>query len=154
MLIAGWTIYRDAIQRPRFRVSIAVKTIYQAGQEPVGPHLYVEALNLGPLPNRLGVVWCRKSWRERLVNRPAYIINVYPDYGHMAATPSAERIEVGDTGTFVFPYDVDCFLKIEDLAQVGVSDGYGRTHWAPRQQLRKVRKKFREEFLEEAPAQE
>ena len=147
MLTAGWTIYRDVIQRPKFRVSIAIKSIYQAGQEPVGPDLYVEALNLGPLPNRFGVVWCRKSWWRRQVKETGSYASIYSDYGHVATTPSGERIEVGDTGTHVFPYDVDCFLK-EDWAQVGVSDGYGRTHWAPRKHLREVRKKYRERFLQ------
>ncbi len=103
MLTAGWTIYRDAVQRPKFRVSIAIKSVYQAGHEPIGPDVFVEALNLGPLANRLGVAWCRKSWWQRRVNPTESFAHIYSDYGHITATPSGERIEVGDTGTHVFP---------------------------------------------------
>lgn len=150
MLTAGWTIYRDAIQRPKFRVSIAIKSVYQAGHEPIGPDIFVDALNLGPFPNRLGVVWCRKSWWQRRVNPTQSFAHVYSNYGHVAATPSGERIEVGDTGTHIFTYDVDCFLN-NDWAQVGVSDGYGRYHWAPRKQLCEVHDKYQRDFLQEGP---
>lgn len=145
MLTAGWTIYRDVIQRPKFQVSIAIKNVQQAGFEPLGPDIYLEALNLGPLPNRIGVPYCRKSWWHRRFQRKNTFAFIYPNFGHMAATQTAARIEVGDTGTFVFPYDADCFLKI-DWAQIGISDGYGRRHWAPRKQLRQLRKRFLRDF--------
>lgn len=33
----GWTIYRDAIRKPKFRVDVGVKKIMQAGEVPEGP---------------------------------------------------------------------------------------------------------------------
>jgi hypothetical protein len=51
-LTLGWSIYRDAIRKPKFRVDIAVKKIVQAGHDHDGPYIFVEALNLGPIPNR------------------------------------------------------------------------------------------------------
>lgn len=147
MLTAGWTIYRDAVRRPRFRVSIAIKSVVQAGRDQVGPDIYVEALNLGPLPNRLGIVFCRKSWWQRRRHPTTSIAFITPDYEHVATTRSGERIEVGDIGTHVFPYDADCFLK-EDWTQIGVGDGYGRMHWAPRKQVREVHEKYRQKFLD------
>lgn len=150
MFTAGWTVYREAIQRPKFRVSIAIKSVYQAGHEPIGPDIFVEVLNLGPLPNRLGLVWCRKSWWQRRVNPTKSLAHIASDYGHIATTTSGERIEVGDTGTHVSPYNVDCFLN-GDWSQVGVTDGYGRNHWAPRKQLREAREQYRREFPQEGP---
>lgn len=150
MFTAGWTFYRDAIQTPTFRVSIAIKSIYQAGQDPIGPNIFLEALNMGPLPNRLGVAWCRKSWWQRYRKPKESLAHIYSDYGHVAATQSGQRIEVGDTGTHVFPYDGDCFLKF-DWVEVGVAHGYGRMHWAPRSQLRQVLKKYRADFPQEIP---
>ncbi len=151
MLTAGWTIYRDAIQKPKFRVSISLKTVVQAGREPDGPHIFVEALNMGPVSNRFGLVFCRESWWQRRIKDTGGAF-IYPDYAHVATTRGSERIEVGDTATSVFPYDADCFLK-EDFVQVGVSDGYGRMHWAPRAQLRKAREKYREKFSQVLPPQ-
>lgn len=151
MLTLGWTIYRDAIQRPKFRTSIGINTIYQAGHDPDGPHIMVEALNLGPLPNRIMSVHAWKSWWQRKIDPKNSATFIYPDYHHWATTPAATRLEVGDEGRFVFPYDKDCFLK-EDFARVGVSDGYGRIHWAPRAQLRRAREQYRKRFVDGAEA--
>ena len=141
----GWNIYRDVIQRPRFRVSVSIRSIYQAEREPEGPYIFVEALNLGPLPNRLGMVFARKSWWQRWIKRDRRYAFIYPDFAHMATTPAGTRIEVGDQGTFVFPYDKDCFLQTE-FVNVGVADGYGRTHWAKRAQVRMAREQFQKDF--------
>jgi hypothetical protein len=145
MLTLGWTIYRDAIQKPRFRVSVAIKSIYQAGSEPDGPYVFVEALNLGPLPNRIGMVYARNSWWQRQIKRNKHYAFIYPDFAHIAASPADTRIEVGDKGTFVFPYDQESFLKM-DFDRIGVADGYGHMHWSSRAQMQKLRKQYREDF--------
>ncbi|GGX63436.1 hypothetical protein GCM10007385_35720 [Tateyamaria omphalii] len=49
---------------------------------------------------------------------------------------------------FAFPFDAECFLK-EDWSQIGVADGYGAVHWAPRKQLQEVRDRFLEEFADQ-----
>jgi hypothetical protein len=144
MMTLGWTIYRDAVRRPKFRTSIAIKTIRQAGRAPDGPHIFVEALNMGPIPNRIGLVFAHKSWWQRKIKR-AQGAFIYPNWAHPATTRSASRIEVGDTAVFVFPYDEDCFLK-HDFAKVGVSDGFGSMHWATRKQLLKAQEDHRKRF--------
>ena len=81
----GWTIYKDAIRKPKFKLSIAVKKIVRAGQAPDGPHIFVDALNVGPIPNRIGALYARKSWlKRRLTDRPNGYIFIYPNYGHLA----------------------------------------------------------------------
>lgn len=125
--VAGWTVYRDAIQKPRFRVTAGVKSILQQGQPPIGPDFYVEALNLGPLPNRIGMVWVRPSWFDRVIRRKPSAVIMH-DHGHLASTAKAQRVEVGDTATFVFPLNAD--FPLEEFGQIGVHDGYGRVHWA------------------------
>jgi len=144
MLTLGWTIYRDAIRQPRLRPSIAIKTVNQRGRPPDGPHIFVEALNMGPIPNRLGLVFARKSWWQRKIKRAPGAF-IYPNWGHMATTPASSRLEVGDRGTFVFPFERNCFLK-EDFSNVGVSDGFGRMHWAPSKELRKAKERYHREF--------
>ncbi len=54
-LTLGWTIYRDAIRKPKFRIDIAVKKIVQAGHDHDGPYVFVEAL---------------KSWADSEQNWP------------------------------------------------------------------------------------
>lgn len=108
-ITAGWTIYRDAIRKPKFRVSISKKIIQQVGLDPIGPDIYLEALNLGPLPNRLGCTFCRVGWWRRRFYRKENSAFLYSDHAHPAATASGKRIDVGDTGMIVFPYNNDCF---------------------------------------------
>jgi hypothetical protein len=44
-----------------------------------------------------------------------------------AHTARAQRVEVGDTATFVFPLGGDYLYQ--DFAQIGVTDGFERTNW-------------------------
>lgn len=148
----GWTIYRDAIRKPKFRVEVARKTIMQRGRPNDGPHLFVEAINMGPLPNRANSVYVRSGWwKRKFGDKKKASAFIYPDFGHHATTPAASRIEVGDRATFVFPYNADSFLK-NDFVQLGVSDGYGRIHWCAKKEYQAAVSKFREDFPPRADA--
>src|SRR5262249_33412618 len=96
-LTLGWTIYRDAIKKPKFRVTIAVKRIVQAGRGEEGPYVFVEALNIGPIPNRIGLTFARKNWiKRRFLDRESGSAMIYPDFHHWAATKASTKLEVGD----------------------------------------------------------
>jgi hypothetical protein len=142
----GWTIYRDAIRKPKLKVDVGIKKIVQAGNDPEGPFVSVEAVNLGPIPNRIGLTFARKNWlKRRILDRRRGTAMIYPDYRHRAATPASTRLEVGDQANFIFPYDHDSFLK-EDFLQIGVADGFGRIHWSSRSDYRKIRKRHHKDF--------
>jgi hypothetical protein len=122
----------------------------QRGRPNDGPHLFVEALNLGPLPNRANSVFVRRGWfKRRFGDRKKGTAFIYPDFAHSLTTAAASKIEVGDTATFVFPYRADCFLK-EGFIQLGVSDGYGRVHWCRRKDYQQAVRKFLEDFPPQA----
>lgn len=145
-LTLGWTIYRDAIRKPKLRVDVAVKKIIQKGRPVEGPYLFIEALNVGPIPNRIGLTFARKSWiKRRFLDPKRGTAMVYPDFGHWATTRASKRLEVGDQANFVFPYNDDSFLK-EDFMQVGVADGFGKIHWSSQRDFQKVREKYRKDF--------
>jgi hypothetical protein len=143
-LTLGWTIYRDAIRKPKFKIEIAVKKIVQAGRPTQGPYVFVEALNMGPIPNRVGLTFLRRSWLQRRVLRRGSAM-VYPDFHHPATTAASTRLEVGDQANFVFPYDNNSFLK-ETFSQVGVADGFGRMHWSSKRDYQKARAKYQKDF--------
>jgi hypothetical protein len=142
-LTLGWTIYRDAIKKPTFRVSIAIKRIVQAGRGEEGPYVFVEALNTGPIPNRIGLTFARKNWvTRRFLEREQGGAMIYPDFKHWAATKASTKLEVGDQANFIFPYGANSFLK-ENFCQIGVSDGFGRIHWSSRSEFREAQKNIR-----------
>jgi hypothetical protein len=147
-LTLGWTIYRDAIKKPKFLVDIGVKKIVQAGHDDDGPYVLVEVLNLGPFPNRIGLTFLRKNWiKRRFGDRKCGSAMLYPDYHHWATTLASTRLEIGDQANFVFPYNKDSFLK-DDFLQVGVADGFGRIHWTSRRDFRRARDKYKKDFAE------
>jgi hypothetical protein len=142
----GWNIYKDAIRTPKFKVSIAIKKIIQKGHPEEGPYVFLEALNMGPIPNRIGLPFARQGWLQRKVfDRKHGSAMIYPDFSHWASTKSSTRVEVGDIATFIFPYAAKSFLS-ETFSEIGVSDGFGRMHWASRQELRKAKTKHAAEF--------
>jgi hypothetical protein len=151
-LTLGWTIYRDAIRKPKLKVGVGIKNVVQAGQDPDGPFIIVEALNMGHIPNRVGLTFIRKGWlRRRIFDRKHGSSMVYPDYNHRVATPASTRLEIGDQANFIFPYDRECFLK-DNFLQVGVADGFGQIHWASRRDFRRARKRYQKDFLDSAPS--
>ena len=108
IFIAGWTVYKDAIRKPKFKVSINVKSIIQKDLPKIGPFTSVEAINMGPIENRIGLVFAKHGFlaRKFLRKQSAFI---YPDYSHMANTAKSQRIPVGDYVCFVFPINEDTF---------------------------------------------
>jgi len=146
-LTLGWTIYRDAIRKPKFKIWVGIKKLVQAGHDPEGPFVCLEALNMGPIPNRVGVPFARKGWlKRRIFDRKRGHAMIYPDYGHRAATAASTRLEVGDQANFIFPYKQDSFLE-EDYLQIGIADGFGRIHWSSRSDFRKVRKRYQKDLV-------
>ncbi len=142
----GWNIYRDVIQKPTFRISVAKKLfVHEHKQE--GPFIIVEALNLGPTSNRIGLIFARPSWwGRRIKSLPSGL--VIHDRNHPYSTTSASKVEVGDSAIFVIPYQKDCFLEQDIFSQIGMADGYGKMHWARRSQLRSLKKQYFEDFRE------
>jgi len=126
MFLAGWTVYRDAIQKPKFRVTISVRSVVQQNRDTLGPDIHIDALNLGPLPNRAEKALIRRGFFSRII-RDRSLAVIIPDYTHIAHTARHERTEVGDSVTFVFPFTAS--FPQEGYSQVGVCDGYGKIHW-------------------------
>lgn len=144
----GWNIY-SAMQRPKFRVSVAKKRIFQIGADPSPPFISVEALNLGPSSGRIGLVFLQKSWWSRRIKRletsSAFLA---ADYSHPATSPQsvlAAQIEVGDSAAHAFPYELNSFLK-EDWVRVGFADSFGRLHWASKKELKSLRSQYLTDF--------
>lgn len=145
-LTLGWTIYRDAIRKPKMRITVGVKRLVQKDRNPEGPYLFIEALNMGPIPNRVGLTFARKSWiKRRILDRETGIAMIYPDFAHWAATKASTRLEVGDSANFIFPYRQGIFLN-DDFSQVGVADGFGQVHWSKRSDFRSVQHKYQTDF--------
>lgn len=139
----AWTISRD-IRRPRFRVTLQEARLAYPGQGLSEPYISLAALNLGPQPNRAVSVHLVKPWWRRWILRDPWPYGtVFPDEAHPATTPFAVRsklIEVGEQVNLAFPHGPDSFAASSVYSRIGVMDAFGRAYYAPKSQLKKLRK--------------
>jgi hypothetical protein len=142
----GWNIYRDIILKARLKVSIAVVNVLKHGEDISPPYLNLTVTNFGPGVVTVSTVQLRawSLWR-RLTRRTKFAI-VMHDYTNPLSAKLPTKLEVGDKLDLLFPYDEDCFLKDKDFTHVGVYDFFGRVHWAPPDQLRKICDKWSKDF--------
>jgi hypothetical protein len=149
-LSLGWNIYRDVVLKPRLKVAFGIKTILREGEEhrlsQVGPPLLeLEATNHGP-----GEVVCKGAiaktgslLRSLFAEFPYGFI--VPDHEHPLCSRLPCRITVGDKVSIIFPYNQDCLLANVPM-RIGISDSFGRTHWAPRRELKRAHRQYRKDF--------
>lgn len=145
MFTLGWTVYRD-VRRPKFKISISISRIVAQGASASDRFVSLNALNLGPIPNKVNMPYATKSWIRRKILRDSWPHAVIvPDYSHPATSNEQQRmsrLEIGDSITFAFPLNEESFLSNSEYTRVGVTDGFGRAHFAPRSQLKKLRRQF------------
>jgi hypothetical protein len=147
-LALGWNIYRDIILKARVIVSFATVDIITPGAGPLGHHgrcLRVSATNHGPGPVTIQMITGRISpWWRTLLRRPQHLL-ILNDHTNPLNPKLPERLDVGDTLTLLLPYDAKCFLSTS-ATHIGVSDSFGREHFAPRAQVRVAKRSFRSVF--------
>jgi hypothetical protein len=143
----GWNIYRDVILKARVRVHFAVIGIVTPGQPSTDPdrRLRIGVTNHGPGAVKIEMIHGQEAplWR-RLLRRPQHFV-ILNDHTNPLNPRLPHRLEVGDTLTLLLPYNQDCFLK-GAATNIGVSDSFGRLHFAPRAHIKAARALFERDF--------
>ena len=149
-LSLGWNIYRDVVLKPRLKVSFGIKSIFverekhrlsQAGP----PFLELEATNHGP-----GEVVCSAAV-AKIVSFPRSLFAEFPygfikpDWEHPYCSRLPCRVTVGDKVLIMFSYKQECLLA-EMPKRIGISDTFGRMHWAPRRELKRAIRQYQKDF--------
>lgn len=150
----GWNVYRDIVLKPRLRVEFGIKWIMQAGederlQQSGPPLLILSGINHGP-----GEVVCRGavartgSFIRSLFREFPYGF-IVPDHANPYCSKLPTRLAVGDEVSVVFPYDRECFL-VKPPNRIGITDSFGRTHWASKKGLKLANRQYRKDFGDSA----
>ena len=141
----GWNIYRDIVLKARVRVSFGIRTIVSAGSDERPEYLILSVTNLGPGTVTLSMMQLQLSnlWR-RILRKCKHAI-VLHDYTNPLSGRLPKKLEVGEGIDLLLAYDLTCHLS-EDWSRIGISDTFGRVHWAPRKQMREARESFLEAF--------
>lgn len=141
----GWNIYRDVLLKARVRVRFAIKTIIQANAPPSAEYIGITAINYGPGSIKLmSIVLIESSFLKRAFRKERYAFLMY-DYENPYSGKLPATIDVGEGIDLFLDYDEDCFLK-ESLTQLGITDSFGRTHWAPKKTMSNLRRKWEAKF--------
>jgi hypothetical protein len=147
----GWHIYRDVILKPRLKVRVSVSYLLTRGLPERETHVAVSGTNFGPGPVHCNTVVLRNApvWR-RLLRRVEYAV-AFHDYQHPMSGCLPSKLEVGEGLNLLFPYKPDCFLG-QRYTHVGISDSFGRAHWARRKDFKSARAAFRRDHRKPAEA--
>ena len=142
----GWNIYRDVVLKPKVVVSFSLVVILHETL-PERPHyLNVTGTNFGPGSVTLNTIVAREApfWR-RVIRRVRYAF-ITPDYANQMSERLPKKLEPGDKVNLLLPFERECLLGHPKLTHVGLSDSYGRNHWASRKDMEKARTEWAKEF--------
>jgi len=141
----GWNIYRDIVLKARLRVSFSLREIMGPSIPMPIKTLMLSATNFGPGHIRCCMIQLRTAplWRK-LMRRSKRAVLLH-DYTNPLSGKLPSRLEVGDTLDLLIPYDKDCFLR-EQCTHIGLSDSFGRVHWAPARDVPEARQEFKKDF--------
>lgn len=145
-LSLGWNIYRDVILKARVDVSFAIVMIIHESLPDRPQYLNLKVTNFGPGVVTISTICAREAqfWR-RLLKKVKFAI-ITDDYTNPMSTKLPAKLDVGDKAEILLPYNKECFLNSQ-FTDVGVSDYYGRIHWAPRKQLKEAYNTWHKDFL-------
>ncbi|MBB1599496.1 hypothetical protein [Variovorax sp. UMC13] len=145
----GWNIYRDLVFRARALVSVSVVNLIAGNGEPPESwptYISINIANMGPGPIRVQSINAQTGrWYWRVLRKRWKHAFIADDSNNPLSHRIPCKLEVGDSASFLLPFDKNCFLS-GDFHRVGLRDTYGRSLWAPENQLRAAQKKFREAF--------
>lgn len=147
----GWNVWSKFIYpQPRLVVATSISLMFQGG---VSSHRHVSLAFTNHGPGEITVHIAEISGRTRWWQaRHWAIVPAIDNFPVQPYTSNGvfggnlpKRLAVGESHTLRFPFEPNTFLALP-LDRIGVQDSFGRHHWAPKNQLRKLLAKYRKTF--------
>lgn len=145
-LALGWNIYRDVILKARIKVDIGVNVLISPGIEGKPKYIVLTITNFGPGDINLSMIQMKYAplWR-RILRKAKYAIIIH-DYTNPLSAKLPIKLSAGDRIDLLLPHNGKSFLG-EPCTHIGISDYFGRIHWASRKRLAEAKKAFKKDFL-------
>lgn len=141
----GWNIYRDIILKARINIGLGVRTIIQRGNPNKPKYVDLTVTNHGPGSVNLSMVQMKNTSLFKWLFRKQEYAVVIHDYENPLSAQLPHKLEVGEKIDLLFTYDKDCLLK-DGWSHVGISDYFGRSHWAKKKEVREANKRWCRDF--------
>lgn len=147
-LSLGWNIYRDLVLKAKVQVDLGIRTILHSSMPDRPKFVGITVTNFGPGSVNLSMIQAKNAGFGKWLLRKSQHAVIMFDYTNPLSARLPAKVEAGDRIDLLLPYNKDCFLK-EDLTHVGISDFFGRVHWAPKKQIESARNSWLRDFTGE-----
>jgi hypothetical protein len=131
--------------KPKLRISFGIRCVTDRDGKFGAPFLMLSATNYGPGQVTCGTATIKVTSLLRRLTRRAKIAVVLQDFRNPLCSKLPHRLNMAEETNLIFPYDANCFLHVHPT-HVGISDSFGRVHWAPRGDVKRTVTKYDEEF--------
>jgi hypothetical protein len=130
-----WNVYRDFLLKPRCRVRLYIPRWSLNQKKVYGPDLELAVVNFGPglLVVSAAVIKTQSAFWARLKNE----ISIESVEAHDLGT----ELGKGQRTNIRVPNFNECILDKKPL-RIGVRDTFGRIHWAPAKDLKRVQREY------------
>ncbi|SRR6266540_5574756 len=152
----GWNVYRDVIAKPHLKVRMNVGQIVGPGIERKEVKVIVTCTNFGPgviICNALRTITYKSGLFKRLLRRVEHHGLVMYDWPNPQAGALPKKLEVGEKFDLLLPYTKDGFIGA-GISKIGIADTFGRTKWAPTEDLKSAVEQYRKDFPSKNPTVE
>lgn len=143
-LSLGWNIYRDVILKPLLKVSIA-RVVVASGMAENSVKLMISGVNFGPGRVRLNIIrFMHSSILKRCFRKWKHGVLIH-DYRNPISGQLPTTLDVGEKVDLLFAWDEENICSTNP-SHIGISDSFGRTHWAPKKEIKKTMKSWKKDF--------
>lgn len=87
------------------------------------------------------------SWWKKVLRKEEFAVVIH-DYENPLSEQLPRKLEVGEKIDLLLPYNGECLLH-KGWSHVGISDYFGRTHWARRKDVTEANKKWQKDFAKD-----
>jgi hypothetical protein len=144
-LSIGWNIYRDVIMKARLRVNFKIALISHPTLPKPLERINITATNFGPGKIKCNMLQLKEtSFLKKILKKDKHAVLIN-DYTDPLSSKLPCDLETGESANFFFKLAEDCVLS-KDWTHVGISDSYGRIHWAPKNNIAVAKKSFKEKY--------
>lgn len=146
----AWAIAKEFVYpKPQYRVRVFVARIIDLNTPGPGfKVISIKATNFGPTDGKLTGVSVRRRRATKREYGQIHLIDGPPESEQTSVDAGfPDRVAIGETKTGYIQYVPKSAFR-RGIYKVGVVDSFGRYHWAPEREVRKIKAALAHDFPE------
>ena len=140
----AWNIYKDVFLRPRSHIT-GYKSFINNGEQEHGPYITLRLTNLGPGKIIVTGIVAKESGFLKRVFQRKHGIQLNYDWENQFNTAMPMTADSAESVQQLLRYEESCVLKTR-IRSLGFIDSRFKYHWISKEDLRKLKQVFGEDF--------